>query len=98
MIDLNADVKRSELELVNLVAEPGFEDAAARKAFAGLVAARTALETERFEMLLSVRGVLTPEQWAQIQEIRREVRRGRERPQGERPPRWREGPPPPTGG
>jgi len=97
MIDLNAGVKRSELELANLVADPEFEHAAARAAFNGLVTARTALERERFEMLLAVRGVLTAEQWAQIQEIRREVRRGRERPEGPPPARWRD-PPPPNGG
>ena len=96
MIDLNANVKRSELELANLVASADFEDSAARTAFDGLVAARATLEKERFEMLLAVRGVLTAEQWVQIQEIRREFRRTRDRPQGQ-PPRWRE-PRAPTGG
>lgn len=96
MIDLNANVKRSELELANLVASADFEDSAARKAFNGLVEARATLEKERFEMLLAVRGVLTADQWMQIQEIRREFRRGGERPQGQ-PPRWRE-PRAPSGG
>ncbi len=93
MIDLHADVKRAELELASLVAAPDFENPAARTAFAGLVEARATLEKERFEMLLAVRGVLTAEQWLQIQEIRREFRRNRDRPQGgQRPFR------PPNGG
>jgi len=89
MIDLNAGVKKAELELVNLVANADFEAAAARVAFAGLQDARRALESERFEMLLAVRGVLTDEQWQEIQEIRRQFRRSHEQdgPPGQRPRR-----------
>jgi Spy/CpxP family protein refolding chaperone len=93
MIDLRAAVEKSELELAGLVRDPEFTDAAARSAFGGLVTARTALEKERFEMLLAVRGVLTSEQWVKIQEMRERLRRNRDRPEGERP-RWREAPPP----
>ena len=92
MIDLTAAVKRSELELANVVEPPELDAAAARRAFADLQGARRGLEQERFEMLLAVRGVLTGEQWTRIQELRRELRRGRERPPGpeapgDRPPR-----------
>lgn len=92
MIDLTAAVKRSELELANVVEPPSLDVAAARRAFASLQDARRALEQERFEMLLAVRGVLTGEQWMRIQELRRELRRNRERPPGpdtpgDRPPR-----------
>lgn len=91
MIDLTAAVKRAELELANVVEPPALEEAAARRAFAGLQEARRALEQQRFEMLLAVRGVLTGEQWVKIQELRRELRRSRERPgpngPGQRPPR-----------
>ena len=97
MIDLRAAVEKSELDLAALVATPDFDDDAARAAFNALVASRTSLERERFEMLLSVRGVLTADQWLQIQEIRREFRRDRERREGQRP-RWREAPPPSPGG
>jgi len=94
MIDLTAAVKRAELELANVVEPPTFDAADARRAFTGLQDARRALEDERFEMLLAVRGVLTGEQWITIQELRRELRRNRERPVGPSPPGDR----PPRGG
>jgi Spy/CpxP family protein refolding chaperone len=91
MIDLTAAVRRNELELARVVEPPGFDAAAARRAFGGLQEARRALEDQRFEMLLAVRGVLTAEQWVMIQELRRAQRRDRDRPlrplqPGERPP------------
>lgn len=94
MIDLTAAVRRSELELARVVEPPGFDAAAARRAFGGLQEARRALEDQRFEMLLGVRGVLTAEQWVTIQELRRAQRRDRERPLGPAPPGER----PPGGG
>ncbi len=98
MIDLNANIKKAELELANLVANSDFEAAAARSAFAGLQHGRRALESERFEMLLAVRGVLTSEQWQAIQEVRRRIRQNREQdgPGGQRP-RFGNSPPPPDG-
>jgi Spy/CpxP family protein refolding chaperone len=100
MVDLSAAVKRAELEMANLVRQAEFDDDAVRAAFGGFQKARQALERERFEMLLAVRGVLTTEQWVQIQEIMQEMRRRRAQerggqPQpGQRPPReWRQGQP-----
>ncbi len=89
MIDLKADVQKSELELANLVMNSDFEPAEAREAFAGLQKARQALDMERFEMLLGVRALLTDEQWQKIQEIRRRFRENRDRegPPGQRPNR-----------
>jgi Spy/CpxP family protein refolding chaperone len=92
LIDLTAEVRRSELELARVVEPSDFDTAAARRAFSGLQDARRALEIERFEMLLAVRGALTDEQWVTIQELRRAQRRDRDRPlgpvpPGERPPR-----------
>lgn len=93
MIDLNANVKRAELDLAKLVGQPQFAPDSVRAAFADFQRARQALERERFEMLLSVRGVLSSEQWLQIQDIRRELRRRqwqsedgppRARPRGDR--------------
>jgi len=97
MIDLNASVKRAELDLAKLVGQPELAPDAVRAAFADFQRARQALERERFEMLLSVRGVLNSEQWLQIQDIRRELRRRQLRsedgpPRG-RPPGDRLGPP-----
>jgi len=89
MVDLSAAVKRSELEMANLVRQASFNDDDVRAAFAAFQAARQKLELERFEMLLAVRGVLTTEQWVQIQDIMQDVRRRRQqeqRPeQGQRP-------------
>ena len=93
MVDLSAAVKRAELEMANLVRQAEFDSDEVRVAFAEFQRARQALERQRFEMLLSVRGVLTTEQWVQIQEIMQEMRRRRSQeqrsPQGQRSPRDR---------
>jgi Spy/CpxP family protein refolding chaperone len=100
MIDLKADVQKAELELVNLVMNSDFEADTARKLYVDLQKARQALEMERFEMLLGVRGVLTDEQWQKIQEIRRRFRdsRDREGAPGRRPPERRPPSEQPDGG
>ncbi len=90
MIDLNANVKRAELELGDLVDKPDFEVTAIRAAFNRFQQSRQALETSRFEMLLSVRQILTTEQWKQLQEMRRKFKRNRPS-MGDRP--RRDGPP-----
>jgi Spy/CpxP family protein refolding chaperone len=99
MIDLNADVKRAELELANLVGQVDFDVDEVRAAFANFQRARANLERQRFEMLLSVREVLTAEQWQQIQDLRSDFRRRQmssERgPQCGRPPAEQFGGPPP---
>jgi len=78
MIDLNAELKKAEFELGDLVDRDEFEPAAIRKAFGLFQTARRNLEHERFEMLLSVRGELTSEQWRSLLEIRRHLERMRE--------------------
>lgn len=82
MIDLNAGLKKSELELADLVDQDAFDADAIRKAFAAYQAAKDRLENERFEMLLAVRAELTADQWKQLLEIRRflEQRRDNRRP------------------
>lgn len=99
MIDLNADVKRAELELANLVGQSDFDVDEVRDAFANFQRARANLERQRFEMLLSVREVLTAEQWQKLQDLRSEFRRRQMSSEG-RPPRGRQpgdryGSPPP---
>ena len=99
MIDLNADVRRAELDLAATVQPPDFPAEDARKAFVAFQNARRGLETERFEMLLSVREVLNAEQWLKIQELQKTFRRQRERGDrmpGGRPPHDR--PPERNGG
>jgi Spy/CpxP family protein refolding chaperone len=100
MIDLGAAVRKSELELEELVGGTDFDTAGVREAFGSFQVARQALESERFELLLAVREQLTLEQWKTVQGMRQDVMRRRgqqDRPmlQGERQsPRRR----PPVGG
>jgi len=86
MIDLNAELKKAELELADSVDRDDFDPAAVRKAFGIFQDARRRLESERFEMLLAVRQTLTSEQWDTLLEIRRFVERMRDgRRPGDRP-------------
>jgi Spy/CpxP family protein refolding chaperone len=88
MIDLNAALKKAELELADSVERDDFDPKAVRQAFAAFQDARRRLETERFEMLLAVRQSLTSEQWDELLEIRRTLERIREnRRPGQHPPR-----------
>jgi len=87
MIDLNADVKRSGLDLTEVVDRNEIDPAAVRKAFAAFQTARQKLDNERFEMLLAIRQVLSSEQWVKIKEIKRRLKQMRsQREQGQRPP------------
>ena len=93
MIDLNAGLKKAELELGDLVDRDDFDPTAVRKSFGAYQAAKDKLENERFEMLLAVRGELTSDQWRSLLEIRRHLEQMRENrrpgtgpPGGARPP------------
>jgi len=77
MIDLNANVKKAELELGDLVDRSDFDVKAVRAAFNTFQQSRQTLETSRFEMLLSVRQILSNEQWKQLQEMRRKFKMNR---------------------
>ncbi len=76
MIDLNAAVKRAELELGAVADQAPFDPAQARSTFAAFQNSRKGLEAERFELLLAVRQVLTVEQWKALREMRSERMRG----------------------
>jgi Spy/CpxP family protein refolding chaperone len=92
MIDLNAELKKAELELADSVDRDDFDPAAVRQAFVAFQKARQRLESERFEMLLAVRQTLTSQQWDRLLEIRRFVEQMRDgRRPGDRP--VRPGPP-----
>jgi Spy/CpxP family protein refolding chaperone len=87
MIDLKADVERAALDLSEAVKRDDFDPAAVRAAHATFQSARAKLENERFEMLLAVRGQLSAQQWASIQEMQRQQgKRWQRRPGAERPP------------
>lgn len=75
MVDLKAAVERAELDLRSAAEGEPFEAERAREAFSGFLRARAALETERFEMILRIRQVMTREQWQQLRRLAEEARR-----------------------
>ena len=77
MIDLKAAVENAELDLRVAGDADTFDPQAARAAFAALQQARMRLESERFELLLKVRQVLTREQWVRLRGMTKEVLRER---------------------
>ncbi len=87
MADLNAEVRKSEIDLRETVGRDAFDPDAVRAAFAAFQAARQRLEQERFEMLLGVRTVLTTEQWQRLQRARERLERMREERRDPHPPR-----------
>jgi len=75
MIDLKAALEKAELELKDRVDRREIAPDQVRASFRAFQAARVALESERFEMLLAVRLQLDPAQWDELQALHREVRR-----------------------
>lgn len=71
MIDLKAEVDKAEIEL--RVASDGETFAAdqVRQAFARFLQARSRLETERFELLIAQRELLTAAQWEKLRVLAR---------------------------
>ena len=74
MIDLKASVEKATLDLQAAADAAPYDAERIRMAFNVLQLARQRLEAERFEMLLKVRGILTPEQWKRLQALAREKR------------------------
>ncbi len=74
MVDLKAGVEKAELDLRAAAEAEPFAAERLREAFGAFVAARTRLETERFEMILRIREVLTREQWQQLRRLAEEAR------------------------
>lgn len=86
MVDLKGAVEKAEIELRAASDAEPFNAKRVRDAFGVLIQARTKLETQRFEMLLKTREVLTAEQWGKLREFARERR-------AERAEKGRGGPP-----
>ena len=90
MIDLTANVKRTELDLRELADSPSFDANQVRQAHSRFQQAKLKLDTERFELLLAIRQLLTTEQWQELNTMRKE--RAERRPnrfpnqRGQRPP------------
>ena len=87
MIDLKAEVEKAELELKERADRETIDPDDIREAFVGFQASRQRLESERFEMLLSVRQVLDLEQWRELQSLRRAFERRRPALMGNEPRR-----------
>ncbi len=90
MVDLQATVKKAELDLRAAADATPFDAASVRAAFHAFQQARMKLDSERFELLLAQRGLLSTEQWQKLRQLARE--RMRERPGDERPPEENEPP------
>lgn len=90
MVDLKAGVEKAELDLRAAADGEPFAAERVREAFGTLVRARTLLETERFEMILRIREVLSYEQWQRLRRLAEEARlrgaEGGERGPGGGPP------------
>ena len=86
MVDLKGEVEKAELDLRSASDAEPFETRRVREAFAALQQRRGRLETERFEMLLKVREVLSAEQWRRLGAIVKEVARRELREEAEELP------------
>ena len=86
MVDLKGEVEKAELDLRSASDAEPFAARRVREAFAALQQRRGRLETERFEMLLKVREVLSAEQWRRLGAIVKEVARRELREEAEELP------------
>ncbi len=71
MVDLKGAVEKAQIDLRAAAEAEPFAPGNVRQAFAVVQQARTRLEMERFDMLLKVREVLTPDQWGKLQQLAR---------------------------
>lgn len=76
-VDLRAKVDKAEIELARVLDAEKPDDKAVLKAVDALIAAEADVKRNKVLMMLEIRKVLTPEQWRQLEEIRRH-RRGRD--------------------
>jgi len=74
MVDLKSTVEKAEIELRAASDAEPFNARRVRDAFGVLIQARTKLETQRFEILLKTREVLTADQWRNLRDLVRERR------------------------
>ena len=74
MVDLKSAVEKAEIDLRAASDAEPFNAKRVRDAFGVVIQARTKLETQRFEILLKTREVLTAEQWGKLRDVVRERR------------------------
>jgi Spy/CpxP family protein refolding chaperone len=100
LIDLHAEVERQEARLQPLIEADQPDEAKVSAQIDLVIAARGKLEKANTMMMLSIRKVLTVEQWKKLQAIQQErmrtprASRGPEPPEGTRPPQPPQAPPP----
>lgn len=90
MVDLKGAVEKAEIDVRAASDAEPFNAKRVRGAFGVLLQARTKLETQRFEMLLQTREVLTADQWRNLRDLLRERRMEKGKgghPEGEDPGR-----------
>lgn len=77
-IDLKAKSERARLELQRgMLATTDYDEKAVLKSFESAAAAETEVKRNELKLMLSLRKVLTAEQWAQLKDMREERREGR---------------------
>jgi Spy/CpxP family protein refolding chaperone len=86
MVDLKGAVEKAEIDLRAAAEAEPLDTALVRQKFAVMQQARMKLESERFDMLLKARQVLSAEQWHKLRDLVRE-RRGQGRGEGMGGPR-----------
>jgi Spy/CpxP family protein refolding chaperone len=96
LIDLRAAVEKAEGEVADAFNDPSIDQRRGMEAIERLIAARGDLTRAISEMTLRLRLVLTPRQWQELQERRRQGEGGPPGPgmMRERMQRWRDGRPP----
>ncbi len=76
LIDDNADVQKQELKLSALMSADQFNESQAVAQLDQVLTARTKLGKEYAMMLISMRRVLTPEQWKTLESLHHRAPRG----------------------
>lgn len=76
LIDLQADVQRNEARLQPLVESDQLDEAKISAQMDQLLAARSRLEKANMMMMISIRKVLSVDQWKKLEEIREDRQRG----------------------
>jgi Spy/CpxP family protein refolding chaperone len=71
MIDMKAAVQKAEIDLRSAADVVPFDAKTVRQLFAALQQARTKLETERFDLLVRQREIITQEQWKTLRALLR---------------------------
>jgi Spy/CpxP family protein refolding chaperone len=94
LIDLKAELDKSQLDLAELIRREVVDEAAALAAFDRVQGARMTLERKTFLMRIRIKNVLTAQQQRRLEELSEMLRRNRNvPPAGARPGAGRNQPP-----